>query len=196
MREPVPLATIHSAVLEFLRGKDDAVLFGAQAVNAYVDEPRMTQDVDILSPRARQFADELRQYLNKRFHLAIRVRKVVEGRGYRIFHIQKPKNRHLVDVRAVPALPPAKRIEQILVLSPEELIATKVIAAHQRAGNPKSFTDRRDIAVLLLRFPGLKSESGPVRQSLVTAGVTPAILATWKQIVRQKITAQRDEDEF
>ncbi len=52
MREPHPLATIHDAVLEFLRGRDDAALFGAQAVNAYVDEMRMTQDVDILSTRA------------------------------------------------------------------------------------------------------------------------------------------------
>src|SRR5215831_1469772 len=51
MREPLPLATIHDAVLDFLRGRDDAVLYGAQAVNAYVDEPRMTQDVDIASPR-------------------------------------------------------------------------------------------------------------------------------------------------
>jgi len=31
MREPLPLATIHDAVLEFLRDRDDAVLFGAQA---------------------------------------------------------------------------------------------------------------------------------------------------------------------
>ena len=28
MREPLPLATIHDAVLEFLRGRTDAVLFG------------------------------------------------------------------------------------------------------------------------------------------------------------------------
>ena len=28
MREPLPLATIHAAVLEFLRGRDDAVMFG------------------------------------------------------------------------------------------------------------------------------------------------------------------------
>jgi hypothetical protein len=34
MREPLPLATIHDAVLTFLRGRDDAVLYGAQAVNA------------------------------------------------------------------------------------------------------------------------------------------------------------------
>ena len=42
MREPLPLATIHDAVLEFLRGRQDAVLFGAQAVNAYVDESPRT----------------------------------------------------------------------------------------------------------------------------------------------------------
>lgn len=43
MREPHPLAIIHDAVLEFLRGRDDAVLYGVHAVNAYVSEPRMTQ---------------------------------------------------------------------------------------------------------------------------------------------------------
>lgn len=43
--EPLPLSRIQGAVLEFLQGRDDAVLFGAQAVNAYVTEPRATQDV-------------------------------------------------------------------------------------------------------------------------------------------------------
>lgn len=53
MREPLPLAAIQDAILfEFLPGRDDAVLYGAQAVNAYVEESRMTQDVDIASPRA------------------------------------------------------------------------------------------------------------------------------------------------
>ena len=33
--EPLPLATIHEAVLDFLRGRDDAVVFGATAVNAF-----------------------------------------------------------------------------------------------------------------------------------------------------------------
>ena len=39
MSENLPLATIHAAVLEFLRGRVDAAIFGAQAVNAYVDTP-------------------------------------------------------------------------------------------------------------------------------------------------------------
>src|SRR6266446_810856 len=55
MREPLPMATINDAVLEFLRGRDDAVVFGAQAVNAYVGEPRLSQDIDLVSTRAIEF---------------------------------------------------------------------------------------------------------------------------------------------
>src|SRR5438105_14779335 len=76
MREPLPLATIHDAVLEFLRDRDDAVLFGAQAVNAYVKVSRLTEDVDIASTRGHELAKELCKFLNKRFHIAVRVRKV------------------------------------------------------------------------------------------------------------------------
>src|SRR5690348_5027964 len=108
MHEPLPLATIHDAVLEFLRGRDDAVVFGAQAVNAYVDEPRMTQDVDILSPRAVELAEELRLFLANRFQIAVRVREVAQGRGLRLYQVHKPKNRHLVDLRPTDRLPPSQ----------------------------------------------------------------------------------------
>src|SRR5947209_12163248 len=92
MREPLPLATIHDAVLEFLRDRDDAVLFGAQAVNAYVREARMTQDVDIASTRAAELAEELRIFLNIRFHIAVRVRTVRGGIGYLIYQVRKPED--------------------------------------------------------------------------------------------------------
>src|SRR5713226_2893442 len=95
MREPLPLATIHEAVLEFLRGRDDVVVFGATAVNAYVSEPRMTQDIDLMSTRAAELAEELRQYLSELFHIAVRVLVIGKDKGYRLFQIQKPKNRHL-----------------------------------------------------------------------------------------------------
>src|SRR5713226_5785002 len=109
MREPLPLATIQDAVLEFLRDRKDAVLYGAQAVNAYVTESRMTQDVDIASTRAPELAEEFRKFLNQRFHIAVRVRKVREGLGYRIYQVRKPENRHLIDIRPVDELPPAQR---------------------------------------------------------------------------------------
>src|SRR5437588_10879760 len=93
MREPLPLATIHEAVLEFLRGREDAVLFGAHAVNAYVDEPRMTQDIDILSTGAVELARSLQEDLTKRFHIAIRVRDLGASKGLRVYQVTKPKNR-------------------------------------------------------------------------------------------------------
>src|SRR6266404_8962837 len=92
MNEPLPLATIQNEVLEFLRDRDDGVVFGAQAVNAYVPEPRMTQDVDVLSTRAEALAEELREHLSQRFHIAVRVRQIAGGRGYRLFQIRKSGN--------------------------------------------------------------------------------------------------------
>jgi hypothetical protein len=196
MREPLPLATIQNAVLEFLRGRDDVVVDGAQAVNAYVDEPRMTQGIDLLSPRAEELAQELRDHLRERFRIAVRVRQVGERRGYRLFQIRKAGNRHLVDVRPVERLPAAQRIAQVLVIAPVELIASKVIAYHQRRGQPKSGTDWRDLAMLLLAFPEFKSDPGPVAESLQAAGAAPVVMTVWSEIVAQDIQPTDEEDGF
>jgi hypothetical protein len=196
MREPLPLATIQDAVLEFLRGRDDAVLFGAQAVNAYVKEPRMTQDVDILSTRALELVEELRIYLNQRFHIAVRVRTVREGIGYRIYQVRKPENRHLVDVRPVAELPPANRIKKVLVVTPPELIAGKAMALSSRRGKPKAGSDWRDLAVLLLAFPELKREEGPVAERLRAAGASKAMMRAWKDLVAQQILPEDEDADF
>src|SRR5215510_8380118 len=132
MREPLPLATIHEAVLEFLRGRDDVVVFGATAVNAYVSEPRMTQDIDLMSTRAVELAEEVRTHLNERFHIAVRVRMIGEGKGYRVFQIRKEGNRHLVDIRPVSKLPKAELIDGVQIVSAAELIARKVISLNSR----------------------------------------------------------------
>ena len=196
MDEQLPLATIQDAVLEFLRGRDDVVLFGAQAVNAYVNEPRMTQDIDLISTRAGEFADELRAYLHGRFHIAVRIRRVAGGKGFRLFQLQKDGNRHLVDIRSVESLPASQRIAQVLVMSPPALIASKVISYYQRRGKPKSGTDWRDIALLLLKFPELKQMTGSVESHLKASDVDPAILDVWLGFVKQDISAGDDDDEF
>lgn len=193
MREPLPLATIHAAILEFLRGRSDAILFGAHAVNAYVDEPRMTQDVDVMSPRAEELVEELRSHLTGRFHVALRVRRVAGGAGFRLFQVRKPKNRHLVDVRSVAALPPARNVGGLLVVSPEELVASKLVAFQNRRGTPKSGTDWRDLAELLLAFPKLKTVAGPVRDRLVAGSADAACLAAWAHLVAQEIRASDDD---
>ncbi|HLG16789.1 MAG TPA: hypothetical protein VJH03_20145 [Blastocatellia bacterium] len=196
MSEPLPLSTIQSSVLEFLRSRDDGVVFGAQAVNAYVSEPRMTQDVDILSTRAEELAGELRDHLSQAFHIAVRVREIGEGRGYRLFQIRKSGNRHLVDVRPVDALPSTQRVAGVLVIAPADLIASKVISYHRRLAQPKSFTDRRDIAMLLLKFPELKRGSGPVADCLRRAGAGPEVMAAWDELVAQEIRAPDADDDF
>jgi hypothetical protein len=196
MSESLPLATIQEAVLEFLRGRDDAVVFGAQAVNAYVPEPRMSQDIDLLSTRAAELAEELRAYLSNQFHIAVRVCEVADGRGFRIYQIQKTGNRHLVDIRLVQSLPPSQRIAQVLVASPEELIALKVIAYYQRRGQPKSGTDWRDVAMLLLAFPELKREVGLVAERLKAENAGEDVMNLWSELVRQEIRSTNEDDEF
>lgn len=196
MREQLPLATIHDAVLEFLRGRDDVVVFGAQAVNAYVSEPRMSQDIDLLSTHADSLAEELRQNLSDRFHIAVRVRMIGAGKGYRLFQISKPRNRHLVDVRNAESLPHAERIEDVLVISPPELIAHKVISYHARRGQPKSGTDWRDLAMLLLTFPELKQEKGRVSEALKSLGAKEGAMHTWREMAAQELIEPREDGEF
>lgn len=196
MREQVPLAVIHHAVLEFLRDRDDAILFGAQAVNAYAGEPRMTQDMGLMSSRAKELAQELRTHLAKQCHVAIRVREVADGRWFRLYQVRRAGNRHLVDVRLVSALPPARRIARVLVMAPAELIASKVIAYHRRRGKPKAGTDWRDLAMLLLTFPKLKRQAGQVANRLEAAGADAETLAVWRELVAQEIRREDEDDEF
>jgi hypothetical protein len=193
MKEPLPLAKVQEAVLEFLRNRDDAALFGAQAVNAYVDEPRMSQDVDILSTRARELAEELRTHLANSFHIAVRVQSVARDQGFRIYQLQQPKNRHLADVRQVGELPPTQLIADVRVPIPEELIAQKLLSLSSRRGQPKADTDRRDLKVLLLAFPHLKSHSGPVLDRLNAAQADESALAEWSSLVATKIEPESEE---
>ena len=160
MAEPLPLASLQQAVLEILRGRNDVV------------------------------AQELRAYLRQRFHIAVRVRRVRAGRGLRVFQMRKAGNRHLVDLRSVETLPTAERLAGILVMAPAELVASKVIAYHQRRGQPKAGTDWRDLALLLLKFPALKSDPGPVGERLHAAGAAPGVLAEWKALIARRYDPQ------
>ena len=196
MKEMLPLATIQNAVIDFVRGRSDIVLFGAQAVNVYVNEPRATQDVDLMSLRASELAEELREHLSGLFHIALRIRSIKGkgGTGYRIFQLQKSGNRHLVDVRSIASIPQTQIIDGVRVLSPPELIASKVISHYARRGKAKSFTDRRDLVVLLLAFPDLKSASGPVADCLAKAQAESGAVALWIEIAAQDIVPEDDDD--
>ena len=191
--ETLPLSKIHQAVLEFLQGREDVVLFGAHAVNAYASEPRMTQDIDLLSTDANNLAEELKEFLSEKFHIAVRVREISD-KGLRIYQVRKEGNRHLIDIRPVTDFPETQVIEEIQVLSPAELIASKIISYQARRGKPKSGTDWRDLAVLLLQFPEFKSETGAVSEILRERNVDEKVLDAWREIVAQDFQIE-DEDE-
>ncbi|HNU06636.1 MAG TPA: nucleotidyl transferase AbiEii/AbiGii toxin family protein [Pyrinomonadaceae bacterium] len=193
MHEPLPLSKIHHAVLEFLQGRQDIVLFGAQAVNAYVGEPRMTQDVDLLSTNAGEVAKELQQRLSDEFQIAVRVREIGDGKGFRVYQTRKEGNRHLVDVRPVDKFPETETVEEIQILSPLELIASKVISYHSRRGKPKAGTDWRDLGFLLLRFPELKEN---VAENLRAKNVGNEVIETWAELQKQNFEFEDDDEDL
>ena len=156
----------------------------------------MSQNIDLVSTRATELAEELREYLSERFRIAVRVPVIGAGKGYRLFQIQKPRNRHLVDVRKTHSLPQTERIEDVLVMSPPELIAHKVIAYHARRGQPKAGTDWRDLAMLLLTFPELKKEAGAVSGALKSLSAKDDVMETWRGLVEEKLIEPDEANEF
>lgn len=196
MGEQLPLAVIQEAVLDFLRDRDDVVVFGAQAVNAWVNEPRMTQDIDLLALEAGRLAEEIRSYLNDTFQIAVRVREVKTHLGYRVSQLQKLGNRYLVNIRAIETLPLAERIEQVLVMAPAELLAYKVMAYYRRRGKPKAGTDWRDIAMLLLTFPQFQEDPTLVTERLAAAQATPEMIALWDELAQQVFESIDEDEDF
>ena len=185
LQEKIPLPTIQNAAMEFLRGREDVVVFGAHAVNAYVKEKRATQELDLLSTRTAKLATELRDHLNRRLRIFLLIRRLNKGEGRRIYQASREGNHALIDIRPVPQLPPAKRLAQVLFMEPAELTASKVIAFQNRRDKPKGDMDWRDLATLLLTFPELKSDDGAVMERLHAARVEEAVLAVWKELVAQ-----------
>ena len=191
--EEVPLASIFRAVLDLIAGRSDTVVFGAHAVNAYCEPERMTQDVDLLSTHAAELADLLRARLAERLHVAVRVREVVPGQGFRVYQARKPSNRDLVELRQADVLPPSQPFGELRVIAPPELVAMKVLSLVRRAGRPKAGTDLVDVQRLLLAFPDLKTEDGVVIDRLRDLGAEGDVIARWREIARAPIEPDEDE---
>ena len=97
----------------------------------------------------------------------------------------------MINIRYVSEFPELEIIRNIQVLSPLELIVSKIISFQSRYGKPKSWTDRRDLAVLLLRFPELKEKISVV---LKAKNVGEKVLEIWTEIASQDFQFE-DEDE-
>ena len=113
-----------------------------------------------------------------------------------MIQIQKTGNRQLIDIRMAETLPASQRMAEVLVMLPSELVASKVISYYQRRGKPKAGTDWRDIALLLLVFPELKTEEGEVLARLKASEVDFAVLNVWHEIVHQEILTEDEDEKF
>ena len=192
-REPLPLATVFREILSYLVTRDDVVVFGAHAVNAYCEPERMTADVDLLTTDAAALADDLRRMLSERFHIAVRVREVVPG-GFRVYQLREPKNRHLVDVRQVAELPANREIEGVRVVEPLHLVAMKAISMAARAGHEKGLSDKLDLYRLVRAFPDLRRNHHQVTARMRELGANDGALAAWAEVVRQPLDADDDSE--
>lgn len=193
--EDVPLASVFRAILTYLRGRPDAVLFGAQAVNAYCEPARMTQDIDLLSADAVGLCGDLREHLAATFHFAARVREVVPGIGFRVYQLRKPKNRHLIDVRQVERLPEHQEIEGVKVVSPAVLVAFKAIGIAERGGREKGLSDRLDLVRLLRTFPDLRGDAGGIALRVQELGGGSAAIDAWREVAATPLEADEDDDD-
>jgi hypothetical protein len=50
--------------------------------------------------------------------------------------------------------------------------------------------------MLLLTFPDLKRDPGPVTERLQAMSAAPEVLAVWKELVAQEIKPADEDDEF
>ena len=195
LREPPPhSAALHLAAVRALKGRTDAALFGTHAVNALVSEVRATPDVDVLAARPAEVAAAVVDAVRMRCGVTL---AITEGRnGLVLNRPDGTRGRHVADVRPVDRLPPVRRIERVLVVAPAELIAGKLAVAAARAGRPRSYTDHRDIYALLLTFPDLKIETGPVRDRLIANGASDDVLSAWSDWVTREIEPDGEDDDM
>jgi hypothetical protein len=195
MRESLPLYRVHEAIFDFCRGRPEVTIFGAQAVNLYVSDPRMTQDVDLFSPTPRETAEALAAALNTAFHIAVRVREIAGGKAYRVYQLRNEGSRHFADVRAVEfRLDDATERDGIRYASLPLMVAMKVFALAKRRLAPKGATDLADVRRLLLAHPELRAADGPVGEALQRIGATAEIVRVWEELRNEP--AVTDDDDY
>lgn len=191
MANSVDIQAIFRAVHEFMRARRGLVLFGAHAVNTYCRPARNTMDIDVMAPNAEAVAEELREYLAKRFFLAVRVRRIRDG--FRVYQVMQPENRHLVDLRESDTRIETRMVEGIAVVTPPFLVAMKVKSFADRRMKQKGLSDRQDLERLLSCHASLRRDDGPVAEALFRWGRAD-LLPLWREIVANAYEVD-DEDE-
>jgi hypothetical protein len=195
MRETLPIFRIQEAIFEFCRGQPDIAIFGAHAVNLYVADARMTQDVDILCLNPAAVAAALARRLGELFQVTVRVREFRPGLSYRVFQLRAEGNRHLADTRLA-EFPLTDVVEQdgIRYVGLALLTALKVMALVRRKLAPKGATDLADVRRILLGHPELRQDEGDVAMAIRLAGGVDAELRQWRALLAEPAVTDEETD--
>lgn len=196
MREASPLFRIQEAIFEFCRDQPDVAIFGAQAVNFYVKQPRMSQDVDLLCTRPGVVAADLARSLGELFHIATRVRELASGKAYRVFQIRSEGNRHLADLRLA-EFPLTDLVERdgIRYVSLPVLAALKTCALVKRRQAPKGATDLADLRRILLAHPELRQDQAGVAEAIRVVGGGQEEITQWTALLAEALVSDEESDE-
>jgi len=203
MNEPLPLAVVHEAILDFCRNRTDLCVFGAHALNEHTKAPRMTQDVDIMAEDPAHAAKELAGFLAQRFQnqVAARVRAVKRGTttlGYRIYQQRSEErggNRHLADIRVLD-IPREHVIASGGLQYTDALLtmAMKATAAATRSNQTKRLQDSADLARLIVAIPNVTADDlEPVWKQLNAPADARAI---FEDMIQKGLRQETDEDSF
>ena len=200
MQEPLPLAVLHAAILDFCRGRRDLCIFGAQALARHTGTPRMTQDVDIMAEEPETCAEELAKVLSARFphQMAARVRTVRRDDrvlGYRVYQQRSEAaggNRHLADVRILDVPRDAMSVEgEIQYTGPKLTLAMKTLAATVRTNPLKRDQDRVDARRLLMAMPDVGAvDLEPLWQALRA----PSEVRDTFESMRSELSSNKETD--
>jgi hypothetical protein len=155
----------------------------------------MTQDVDLMSTQGSEIAELIHAEVHQRLNIAVRVRSVANEKGFRVYQLRSPTDRHLVDVRQVDMLLPSSEFEGILVVDPDELVVLKLISLASRLNTPKGMTDRADLLRLLLKFPEFRTNRGIIDMILVRQEAPVDVVTLWNQFCNTIIDVDVDVDE-
>lgn len=142
------LENVQKFLLNYIFGRKDIVLFGAHAVNVYVDteDIRYTSDIDLLSVEPKELASEIAEAIKEKFNIKVKI--VNERFFYSIW--DKTNKRKLADITFTSELPAFIKVNGIQVLTLQQLIEKKkaAIACPSRKTN-KRFQDQADLYLLL-----------------------------------------------
>jgi hypothetical protein len=192
MKEPLPLATVQEAILDFCRGRTDVCVFGAQAVvHLMADDPERT---------ARELVKHLAEVFPNQMAARVRaVRREDRVLGYRVYQRRgkdRGGNRHLADVRVLDV--PRARIVSIGGVQYTDgplTLAMKVHAATVRSNLAKKLQDQADVVRLITAMPQTRlDELEPLWAKL---GSPASARETFEQLRAGALAhPPTDEDEF